>query len=80
VLFKRLREAGFLDEAIRQIRAPIGLDVGAENPAEIAVSILAEVLSVMRGKSSQPLREVRGARIDALFAHPPEAVATHVAS
>ena len=80
VLFKRLRAAGFPDEAIRQIRAPIGLDVGAENPGEIAVSILAEVLAVMRGRSAQPLREVRGARIEALFARPAEAAAVAAAT
>ncbi len=78
VLFKRLRDAGFPDEAIRRIRAPIGLDVGAENPAEIAISILAEVLAVMRGKTGQPLREVRGARIESLFARPTEAMAAQV--
>lgn len=71
VLFKRLRQSGFPDEAIQRIRAPVGLDLGAENPAEIAVSILAEVLATMRGKSSLPLSDVRGAKIDALFARPP---------
>ncbi len=71
VLFKRLQDWGFADEAIRRIRAPIGLDIGAESPAEIAVSILAEVLTVMRAKSGQPLQEVRGARIASLFDRSP---------
>jgi xanthine dehydrogenase accessory factor len=69
-----MRNAGLPDEAIQRIRAPIGLDVGAENPGEIAVSILAEILTVMRGKTGQPLRAVRGGRIDALFTAPPAAL------
>jgi len=69
-LFKRLRGAGYADDLIRKVRAPIGLDVGAESPAEIAVSILAEILSVTRGKSALPLHEVRGQRIEALFSQP----------
>jgi xanthine dehydrogenase accessory factor len=70
VLFERLRQAGFTDEAIRSIRAPSGLAVGAESPGEIAISILAEVLTVMHGTTGQPLRQLRGARLDALFANP----------
>lgn len=76
VLFKRMRQSGFADESIRRIRAPIGLDIGAENPAEIAVSILAEVLATMRSKQGQPLTKVRGARIESLFAQPAVDVAT----
>jgi xanthine dehydrogenase accessory factor len=75
VLFKRMRQSGFPDQAIRRIRAPIGLDIGAENPAEIAISILAEILAAMRGKQGQPLTEVRGAQIKALFARTPVTVA-----
>ncbi len=69
VLFKRLKNIGFPDEEIQRIMAPIGLDIGAESPAEISISILAEILALTRGKSGRPLREIRGAIIDSLF-HP----------
>lgn len=67
VLFKRLLQAGFSQQAIQTIYTPIGLDVGAESPAEIAVSILAEILAVRSGKSGQFLKQVRSARISSLF-------------
>jgi xanthine dehydrogenase accessory factor len=70
VLFQRLRQSGFPDEAIQRIRAPVGLDIGAESPAEIAISILGEILAVVRRKTGRPLEEVRGKRLEALFAQP----------
>jgi len=50
---ERLTAAGFDDAAIARIHAPIGLPIGAASPAEIAVSILAEVIAALR-KGTRP--------------------------
>lgn len=47
----RLTEEGVSEEKLREVRAPIGLSIGAVTPEEIAVSILAEVTAVRRGAS-----------------------------
>jgi xanthine dehydrogenase accessory factor len=49
----RLAAAGFSAEAIARIHAPIGLDIGAISPAEIAIAILGEIIaSLRRGPAS----------------------------
>lgn len=45
----RLRDQGLEDADIARIRAPIGLDIGARTPAEIAVAIMAELVAHLRG-------------------------------
>ena len=46
---ERLRGAGFSDADIARIHAPVGLNIGAKSPAEIAVSIMAQITAVLRG-------------------------------
>jgi xanthine dehydrogenase accessory factor len=45
---ERLTQAGFHETDIARIHAPIGLDIGAVSPAEIAVSVLAELVAALR--------------------------------
>ena len=43
-------------ETLKHVHAPIGLDIGAVTPQEIAVSILAELIAVKHGKIARPRR------------------------
>jgi xanthine dehydrogenase accessory factor len=53
---ERLISDGFPIERVRALRAPIGLDIGARAPEEIAVSIMAEWLMVRQGGTGSALR------------------------
>jgi len=49
---ERLRQQGFSDSDLARIRGPIGLDIGAATPEEIALSILAQIVAQSRGTDS----------------------------
>lgn len=49
---ERLKEAGVGEEAIARIAAPIGLDIGAASPPEIAVAVLAQIIEALRKRQT----------------------------
>lgn len=49
-VFAELAEAGHAAADLARVHAPIGLDIGADSPAEIAVSVVAEILQYTRGR------------------------------
>ena len=57
VFTQALRDQGVAEEELRRLNAPVGLDLGAETPEEIAISILAEVLMVKRQTSGGRMRD-----------------------
>ncbi len=48
-------------DQLAKLHSPIGLDLGAETPEEIALSVVAEIQGALAGRSAQPLRGVTGA-------------------
>jgi xanthine dehydrogenase accessory factor len=55
IVIERLREAGVSDEELRKIRAPIGLDIGAVSPEEVALAIIAEIVAERHGAGGASL-------------------------
>jgi len=47
-VYDELKAKGVRPEALARVYAPIGMDIGSDSPAEIAVSVLAEILQVLR--------------------------------
>jgi xanthine dehydrogenase accessory factor len=55
---KLMLEQGVPEEKLKRVRSPIGLELKAETPEEIAVSILAEIIMLRRGGDATPMQEI----------------------
>ena len=56
LIYEDLLRGGMSLERVRDLRAPIGLDVGARTPEEIAVSVMSEILMFRLGGTGQPMK------------------------
>jgi xanthine dehydrogenase accessory factor len=54
-IYDALRAEGISSECLERVHAPVGLEIGAVTPAEIAISILAEMIAVRRGADTAAL-------------------------
>lgn len=52
---ERLRRAGLTDEQLKRIHGPIGLNIGAESPEEMALAIMAEIVATRHGKDASAM-------------------------
>ena len=59
IVLDKLREEGINEGQLKNVRAPIGLDIGAVSPEEVALAILAEIVAERRGGSGSPLSNWR---------------------
>jgi xanthine dehydrogenase accessory factor len=59
IVLDKLREEGANEVDLKKVRAPIGLDLGAVSPEEVALAILAEIVSERRNGSGAPLSSWR---------------------
>ena len=61
IVLDKLRAEGFDSDELKKVRAPIGLDIGAVSPEEVALAILAEIVAERRGGSGAALSTWRRA-------------------
>jgi xanthine dehydrogenase accessory factor len=55
IVLDRLRQSGVEEERLRRVHAPVGLDIGAVTPEEVALAIMAEIVAHRRGGSGASL-------------------------
>ena len=62
IVIDNLRRTGVAEEKLKSIRAPIGLDIGAVTPEEVALAIMAEIVAERRGRAGGSLSAWRRKR------------------
>jgi len=60
-IYKELEKEGIAPEKLARVYAPVGIDIGAITPEEIAISITAELIAIRRG-SATPLPHMKSAK------------------
>jgi xanthine dehydrogenase accessory factor len=58
-VYDELKAKGVKNELLDRVYAPIGLDIGSDTPAEIAVSVVAEILQVLRKAKGGHLKKLK---------------------
>ena len=56
LIFEKLISRGFTEKQIKNIKSPIGIDIGARTPEEIAISIISEILSFRLGGTGNSMK------------------------
>ena len=71
-VFQYLRQVGVPADDMRKIKTPAGLDINAKLPEEVAISILAEMISIFRNREEvySPIKGVAGLNGEAFFINP----------
>ena len=61
-----LRERGITEAELNRVHAPVGLELGAETPREIAISVLAEIIMIQHGGDGRQMRwqDARASAVD----------------
>ena len=62
IVIDRLRESGIPEEQLNNIHAPIGLDIGAVTPEEVALAIMSEIVAERRGGTGTSLSHKKASR------------------
>lgn len=62
-----VREGFNIDDIVSRVRAPIGIDIGAETPEEISISIVSQIISWIHGVESDSYRQLNILRMDSVI-------------